>query len=59
MNPSVTSFPPSVGNVFEIGITFGVEICLGGDYVGICDVGWDDRAARVACNQLGYTDGEL
>ena len=30
------------------------EICINGTYGAICDSGWDERDARVACNQLGF-----
>ena len=43
----------------EVTLMSGLEICLGGVYGGICDDDtWDDRDARVACNQFGYTGGE-
>ena len=29
-----------------------VEICLSGTYYAICDEGWDDRDAQVACRAL-------
>ncbi len=53
-----TTLSPS-GNGLEATVTTGIEVCLGGVFGGICDVGWDDRDARVACNQFGLTDGEL
>ena len=31
-----------------------VEICINGTYVAICDVGWDDVEAQLACNIAGY-----
>ena len=31
------------------------EICINGTYGAICDSGWDDRDARVACRQLGFS----
>ncbi len=58
MEATFSSSTPSANSV-EVSLISGVEICLGGEYAGICDVGWNDRAARVACNQFGYTDGEL
>lgn len=34
-----------------------VEICFGRVWGTICDNGWDDSDAGVACRQLGYTQG--
>ena len=35
-----------------------VEVCLSGTYIAICDVGWGDEDAQVACNDLGYEEPE-
>ena len=37
----------------------GVEICLHGVWGGVCDDQWDDREAKVVCQQLGYDGREL
>ena len=34
-----------------------VEICLSGTYYAICDEGWDDRDAQVACRTLANNTG--
>ena len=34
-----------------------VEICLSGTYYAICDEGWDDRDAQVACRALTNNTG--
>ena len=54
----------SVCNDGDITLTGGqsptegiVEICFGGIWGSICDNGWDERDARVACRQLGYNHG--
>ena len=31
-----------------------VEICINGTYVAICDLGWDNVEAQLACNIEGY-----
>ena len=31
-----------------------VEICLGGSFLSICDEGWGQEEAQVACNALNY-----
>ena len=31
-----------------------VEVCINGTYGVICDDGWDDQDAAVACNRLGF-----
>ena len=31
-----------------------VEICLGGSFFSVCDVGWGQEEAQVACNALNY-----
>ena len=33
-----------------------LEVCLNGTYVAICDLGWDDADAQLACNALGYNE---
>ena len=58
-DPTFTNSLAPSGNSLNSTLMSGVEICIGGVYGGICDVGWDDRDARVACNKFGYTDGEL
>ena len=37
-------------------ITGNVEACLGGSYISVCDVGWDDVEAQLFCNALGYSE---
>ena len=37
-------------------ITGNVEACLGGSYISICDVGWDDVEAQLFCYALGYSE---
>ena len=31
-----------------------VEVCINNTYGAICDVGWDQLDAQVACRDLGY-----
>ena len=32
-----------------------VEICRSSSWYTVCDVGWDNRDARVVCRQLGFS----
>ena len=61
-----TEFELRLGNVvhsvmenFTTGISrFSVsgtiEICLGGSFFSVCDEGWGQEEAQVACNALNY-----
>jgi len=31
-----------------------VEVCINGTFGAICDVGWDQLDAQVACREFGY-----
>ena len=31
-----------------------VEVCINDTYVAICDEGWDDVDAQLACNYVGF-----
>lgn len=35
-----------------------IEICMNNSYGGICDDFWDVLDARVACMQLGFSNGK-
>ena len=32
-----------------------VEVCINGTFGVICDDGWDEKDAAVACNHMGYS----
>ena len=32
-----------------------VEVCINGTFGAICDVGWDQLDAQVACREFGFT----
>ena len=36
-----------------------VEICINNSYGGICDDFWDAQDSRVACRQLGFSNGTV
>ena len=36
-----------------------LEICCDLTWKLVCDDGWDDNSAKVACKQLGYSSGEF
>ena len=31
-----------------------VEVCVNGQWLGVCDNGWTDEDAEVVCTQLGF-----
>ena len=35
-------------------VSGNIEICLGGIFYSICDEGWGQEEAQVACNALNY-----
>ena len=41
---------------FYTTIEANIEVCINGAYVAVCDLGWDDNDAQVACNTLGYNE---
>ena len=36
-----------------------VEVCVSGIFGAICDVGWDQLDAQVACREFGYNSTSL
>ena len=46
----------TVQDIIDQTVEANVEICINGTFVAICDVGWGDKEAQLACNALGYTE---
>ena len=47
----------SVSSDSLVTIEGNIEICISGSYFSICDVGWDQRDAEVACRILTFNIG--
>ena len=44
------------GTYTNLGI---IEICVNNTWGTVCDNGFDNNAARVACRQLGHSSGNI
>ena len=39
-------------------VDYRLEVCIGGEYTSVCDIGWDNRDAAVVCIDVkGYFEG--
>ena len=38
----------------HLSVSGNVEVCIGGLFYSICDEGWGQEEAQVACNALNY-----
>lgn len=62
--PSCTEFDLRAQNesskntqdIYNQTVEANVEICINGTFVAICDLGWGDKEAQLACNALGYSE---
>ena len=52
------SFVRSMYGTYQSIVDYRLEVCIGGEYTSICDIGWDDRDAAVACVDVrSYFEG--
>ena len=48
----------SMYGTFQSVVEFRFEVCIGGRFTSVCDIGWDDLDAAVVCRELrDYLDG--
>ena len=50
----------SIYGTFQNTVDYRFEVCIGYKFTSICDIGWDNKDATVACKDIeGFFDGGM